>query len=214
MGKQISGPIFSGRIGDKVYLKNGVIRSYVDPSKPPTSKQSALRALFAFLMTLWHALTAEGQLAWNLSAEQWSFPAGIKRSGMNLFNMLNKNLQLTLQVLIDEPPVQDTVPSSVLSVSMVGPVLTWDNTLKPVGVTSKLRATIVQSLGTTKPQKKMYRDLTIDAVGAANDITAAYLLLIGSALPPAVGSGKTFFEMYHVDATGQRSATTRTTIVW
>lgn len=68
MALVIGGAQFSGKIGNKVFLKSGTVRSYAIPTNPATAAQAAVRALVASGSTQYRSFTAGQQDDWHNAA--------------------------------------------------------------------------------------------------------------------------------------------------
>lgn len=202
-----------GKLGGQVYSHNrggDYVRNNAVPVNPQTPEQMQSRARLAQFSQNWSALTQSQIEAWNAAAQ--NFPRnnvfGDQKflSGKNLYTSLNKELDLTGQDTLDEPPMpaEISVPTEIDTIVATSPgTLTFNVQNTQVGDQIVLIATPPVSPGTSfvKNRLRVIGTMAATADTTAADIGAAYVARFG-----AIEEGdKIFVGAYAVNTVGQRS---------
>jgi hypothetical protein len=64
MAKRLPGGALSGKVGDLVYQRNGVVRAYVVPKDTKTYKQQRCRRYLAQIARAWGKLSPQERAKW------------------------------------------------------------------------------------------------------------------------------------------------------
>jgi hypothetical protein len=77
MAKRLPGGVLSGKVGDLVYQRNGVVRAYVVPKDTKTYKQQRCRRYLAQIARAWGKLSPQERVKWAQKAHFWGgMPSG------------------------------------------------------------------------------------------------------------------------------------------
>lgn len=113
------------KIGGSVFSKSkagATVRNKVTPINRRSAAQSGLRAIFTSFSQMFRTLTDSQITAWNNAANNGYtstniFGDVVKKSGAQLFNALNINLQITGNSSISDPPSFADTPAGLFGVS-------------------------------------------------------------------------------------------------
>lgn len=113
-----------GKVGGTVLSKSrsgATARNKVTPINRRTSRQSAIRAVFASFSQQFRTLTTAQITAWNNAAQNGFslrniFGDTVQMSGLNLFVRLNTNIDLVSGTAITNPPSASATPVGIVAV--------------------------------------------------------------------------------------------------
>lgn len=104
----IGGATFSGKIGDKVYNRNGTVRHFAAPVQPNTDAQVNHRASWGAISSFWNTLTELQRSSWNAlgASITWFNRIGTAYNpkGKAVMQQFNQNLSSVGVASINLPP--------------------------------------------------------------------------------------------------------------
>lgn len=207
-----------GSVNGNTYSKGAYgayIRTKVTPRNPRSIAQTAVRALFAFLSSLWRDLETGDRTSWNLAAPLWSrlniFGDNLPLTGFNLFKRLNGNLQAIGRTVITAAPAIVATPESVIEIASLSVSEMTLNANPAIPHAYDLQIFATQSLSPGKnyvsSELRQIGVITGAAFVDGVDIMGLYVSKFGAA--PVLGQ-KVFLEFYFVNVTtGQASQAQR-----
>lgn len=226
--KYTPGPLIgqlSGKAGALVASRNrftSYFRTRVTPINPNTVAQQTVRNSLAWIASRWSASLSNTQRAsWNAAAEGITLYNSLGNaytpSGFDYFCSVNRN-QFTysgLNQLIDEVPA-NAPPTALISLTPTAtdaPTFSVAYTTTPLaaGVKLVIEATRPLNVGVNFVGRSQYRQIQITAAAAASpaNIVAAYNAKFGTL---SIGK-KIFVRAYTINADGQRSAFSSTSLI-
>jgi hypothetical protein len=201
-----------GKIGGHVGARNrggSYLRVKVSPVNPQTVRQQEVRAQMTAFTQAWRGLTQAQRDAWNAAVDDFSstdvFGDIRQPTGLNLYTLLNINLQNSGQAAITSPPN----PAAVQSYLATGLTITVGTTTMEVAFTGTSAADDIHIWATPGVSpgvefvKNKYRFIgSVAGVTASpEDIWALYVARFGA---PTVGS-KVFVKIVGVNSTTGQS---------
>lgn len=212
MALAIGGALYSGKIGNKVYLRNGTVRAFAVPTNPNTPAQAATRAMMASFSTVYRTFTALQQEAWSDAAKAYPRTNRVGDAyvlaGITMYlgcviiaQLLKDSWPSVVLPTGDTPPVPQAVStSSIIRLDVGVNTLGGIFSLQPVtGEFMMIYATAPLSAGITFTRKSRYRLIAIvtknDFTGTDIDLKPAYLQKFASM--PAVGQ-RVFVQAFMV----------------
>jgi len=181
----------SGKLGGHVFAKNrggAYMRTKSTPINPSTTLQTHVRAIFAFISSLWSTLTSAERESWRGKVGQYArtniFGDLKNPSGKSLFQRLNQNLKLVGLAHLTVCPDPKSVPfveidgaNADLTAGTVAITALGDTT----GAKLMIFATPSLSQGTNFAKNDLRMIGVIDGAVAGNlDIATLYANRFGS----------------------------------
>jgi len=197
MALAIGGALYSGKIGNKVHLRNGTVRAFAVPTNPNTAAQAATRAMMASFSTVYRTFTVLQQEAWSDAAKAYPRTNRVGDTyvlaGITMYlacviiaQLVQDTWPSVLLPTGDTPPVPQTVSNSALIRLNVGVnTLVGIFSLQPETAEYMLiYATAPLSNGITFTRKSRYRLIAIvnknEFVATDIDLKPAYLAKFAS----------------------------------